>query len=72
MFIYFGDGLKHEGTYPMESLIHMLKASMMSSYFLNLSQGKLAQKMLDCGFRSVRSKTIITNYGPMDVDIARK
>jgi cyclopropane fatty-acyl-phospholipid synthase-like methyltransferase len=72
VFIYYGDGLKNERTYPQEPIIHMLKASLMSEYPLNLSQGKVAQTMLDCGFKSVRSRTIMTNFGEMDVDIARK
>lgn len=72
VFIYYGDGLKQEGTYPQESVMHMLIASLKSSYSLNITEGKVAQSMLDCGFKSVKSMTIKTNLGEMDIDIARK
>lgn len=72
VFIYYGDGIKNEMTYPQESVMHMLIGSLKSGYPLNLAEGKVAEVMLNCGFRSVRSKTIMTNSGEMDIDIARK
>jgi predicted O-methyltransferase YrrM len=72
VFIYFGDGVKYEATYPEEPIIGMLKACMMAATPLNMPHGKIAQNMLDCGFRSVRSMPIIGSFGESDVDIARK
>ncbi len=72
VFIYFGDGVEKEGTYPAEPIMGMLKACMMAANNFNMPQGKIAQKMLDCGFRSVRSTSVIGSFGKSDVDIARK
>lgn len=35
-------------------------------------QGEIAASMLRCGVRSVRSRTVTTPMGDMDLDIARK
>ena len=35
-------------------------------------QGEIADSMLRVGFRSVRSRTLDTDWGPMDLDIGRK
>ncbi|WDV44351.1 class I SAM-dependent methyltransferase [Clostridiaceae bacterium M8S5] len=71
-FIYFGDGIYNEGTYPKEPIIQMLTANLKSSCSLNFPRGKIAESMIDNGFRSVRSTTISTDLGDMDIDIATK
>lgn len=35
-------------------------------------QGEICQSMLRSGFRTVRSQTVETPFGAMDLDIARK
>ena len=35
-------------------------------------QGFIADSMLRVGFRSVRSRTLDTDRGPMDLDVGRK
>jgi hypothetical protein len=36
------------------------------------TQGEICRAMLRSGFRSVRSQTVETPWGEMDLDIARK
>ncbi len=37
-----------------------------------IDQGFIADSMLRVGFRSVRSHTLDTDWGPMDLDVGRK
>jgi len=39
---------------------------------IGLDQGFIADYMLRAGFKSMRSRTLDTPIGPMDLDIARK
>ncbi len=39
---------------------------------MGFDQGFIADSMLRVGFKSVRSRTIDTPMGPMDLDIGRK
>jgi hypothetical protein len=39
---------------------------------LAFSQGEIVDSMIRVGFRSVRSSTIATQIGPMDLDVGRK
>jgi hypothetical protein len=39
---------------------------------IGLDQGFIADSMLRVGFKSVRSRTLDTDWGPMDLDIGRK
>ncbi len=39
---------------------------------MQFDQGEIADSMLRVGFRSVRSRTLDTDGGPMDPDVGRK
>ena len=39
---------------------------------VSFDQGFIADSMLRVGFKSVRSRTVDTDWGPMDLDIGRK
>ncbi len=70
-FISFQDGMTHERTKPDTMLGH-LADQLTTDIDLSLDQGFVADSMIRCGFRSVRSRTIDTPMGAMDMDIARK
>ncbi len=71
VFVAFQDGMTHEKTRPDVMLGHLGDAMRdgMDFYF---AQGQIADAMLRCGFRSVRSQTVETPMGIMDLDVARK
>jgi len=71
LFIAFQDGLTHEGTRP-EVMLGFLAETMRLDRDFSFRQGQIADAMLRCGFRSVRSHTIRTAMEEMDLDIARK
>jgi len=70
-FVGFQDGSTHEGTKPDTMLGAVIPSMMMDSDYC-FHQGEIARTLLDCGFRWVRSRTLSTPIGPMDLDIARK
>lgn len=70
-FISFQDGMTHEHTKPDTMLGH-LADQLTTGVDFSLDQGFIADAMIRCGFRSVRSRTIDTPMGPMDMDIGRK
>jgi len=49
-----------------------LADAMRTNTDFSLDQGFVAEAMIRCGFQSVRSMTIETPMGAMDLDIARK
>lgn len=67
----FQDGMTHEMTKPDMMLGHVIHSLTMGSgmYF---QQGQIAEAMIRSGFRSVRSRTVKTPLGDMELDIARK
>ena len=71
VFISFQDGLTCEQTRPDTMLGHLGDAMHMNRDVF-FEQGEIADAMLRCGFRSVRSRTIQAPMGEMDLDIARK
>lgn len=71
VFISFHDGLTHERTKPEVMVLPGL-ATTLRGMDMGLDQGFLAEAMLRAGFKSVRSRTVDTDFGPMDLDIARK
>lgn len=71
IFMNFNDGLTHERTKPETMVLAWLSTAVMGNDF-GLDQGFIADSMLRVGFKSVRSRTIDTPIGPMDLDIARK
>ena len=70
-FISFQDGMTHEHTKPAIMLGH-LADKLQGGIDFSLEQGFVADAAIRCGFLSVRSRTIETPMGPMDLDIARK
>ena len=71
VFASFQDGMTHERTRPDTMLGHLGDALRMGQNYA-FDQGEIADAMLRCGFRSVRSRTVETPMGAMDLDIARK
>ena len=71
IFAAFQDGLTHERTRPATVLGH-LADTLSSGRDVFFDQGEIAEAMLRCGFRSIRSRTVETPAGAMDLDIARK
>lgn len=70
-FISFHDGMTHEHTKPDTMLGHLADQLTTGDDF-SLDQGFVADAMLRCGFRPVRSRTIDTPMGAMDMDVGRK
>ncbi|OEU82298.1 MAG: methyltransferase [Desulfobacterales bacterium S5133MH4] len=71
VFVSFHDGLTGERTNPCEMVLGMLSSALMGQD-MGLDQGFIADTMLRAGFQSVRSRTLETPMGPMDLDIGRK
>lgn len=71
VFISLHEGLTREGTGPEEFVLSKISTHMMGLDY-GLEQGLIADTMLDAGFRSVRSSTLDSPMGPLDLDIARK
>lgn len=70
-FISFQDGMTHEHTKPDTMLGHVAD-QLKTGVDLSLDQGLVAESAIRCGFERVRSRTIETPMGAMDMDIARK
>jgi predicted O-methyltransferase YrrM len=68
----FQDGLTHQGTRPKEMVLGSLVGGLTRGGMNNFPQGEIAQAMLAAGFASVRSRTLQTSCGPMDLDVAIK
>ncbi|BBO76514.1 O-methyltransferase [Desulfosarcina widdelii] len=71
VFAALQDGMTHDQTRPAVMLGH-LGDSMREDRDLSFEQGQIGDAMLRCGFRSVRSRTVRTPMGELDLDIARK
>ena len=71
VFISCHDGLTHERTRPEIMVLGWLSMALMGQD-MGIDQGFIADSMLRVGFRSVRSRTLDTPIGPMDLDVARK
>ena len=71
VFISYFSGLTHEGTKPEIRVLELL-SSALAGYDTSCTQGFVAESMLRVGFTSVRSRTLTTPWGPLDLDIARK
>jgi SAM-dependent methyltransferase len=70
-FVAFHDGMTHEQTKP-DTMLGGVMATMVSGVDYFLPQGKIAESAVRCGFRTVRSLTLETQMGAIDLDIARK
>ena len=71
VFIVFHEGLTHERTKPDIMVLPMISMALMGQDMC-FDQGFIADSMLRVGFKSVRSHTLDTPMGPMDLDIGRK
>jgi hypothetical protein len=71
VFAVFQDGLTHQGTRPREMVLGTFWAVLRGN-MKSFHQGEIAQAMLEAGFRQVRSRTLETSCGPMDLDLAFK
>ena len=71
VFISFHEGLTHERTKP-EIMVLGLLSAVLRGQDIFFDQGFIADSMLRVGFKSVRSRTLGTDWGPMDLDIGRK
>lgn len=71
VFVNLSEGLTDDGTKPDFYVLGTVGWSMTTS-MMAFDQGVIADAMLNAGFRSVRSRTLPTGWGPMDLDIARK
>jgi SAM-dependent methyltransferase len=70
LFASLADGLTDERTKPDTMLSHI--AMCLTGNDVRFEQGEIADAMLRVGFESVRSRTISTPAGPMELDIGRK
>jgi SAM-dependent methyltransferase len=71
IFMTHQDGITSERTQPVCHIAAFLLPELMGADFA-FEQGDIAETMLRTGFKSVRSFTRHSNFGDMDVDIARK
>jgi len=71
VFISYFIGLTHERTKP-EICVLALLSTALAGGDAGFDQGFVADSMLRVGFKSVRSRTLTTPWGPMELDIARR
>jgi predicted O-methyltransferase YrrM len=71
VFMTHQDGITDERTKPVSHVTEFLSAELMGMDFA-ITQGEIAEAMLRCGFKSVRSFTKYSDIGDMDIDIGRK
>ena len=71
VFIVLHEGLTHERTKPDIMVLPMLSLALMGQDMC-FDQGFIADSMLRVGFKSIRSRTLDTDCGPMDLDLGRK
>ena len=71
LFISLHEGLIFERTKPDIMALSWMPTALMGQD-MGFDQGFIADSMLHAGFKSVRSRTLETPIGPMDIDIARK
>lgn len=71
VFISYHEGLTHEHTRPDIMTLSWLPGALMGQNMV-FDQGFLVNSMLRVGFKTIRSKTLETPVGPMDLDIGRK
>ena len=71
VFISFHEGLTYERTKPDIMVLCVMCMGLMGQVTA-FDQDFIADSMLRVGFKSVRSRTLDTDWGPMDLDIGRK
>jgi predicted TPR repeat methyltransferase len=71
VFLVLHEGLTHERTKPDDMVLSMMPPAL-TGQDMRFDQGFIADSMLRVGFKSVRSRTLDTDWGPMDWDVGRK
>ena len=71
LFISLHNEISHERTKPGDHICDFLLYEL-SGMDLIFSKGTIAEAIMGCGFKSVRSFTIESDLGALDVDVARK
>jgi predicted nicotinamide N-methyase len=71
VFVVLHEGLTHERTKPDAMVLSMIPLAL-TGQDMRFDQGFIADSMLRVGFESVRSRTLDTDWGPMDLDIGRR
>jgi predicted O-methyltransferase YrrM len=71
LFVVYHPGLTHERTKPGLMVVSMTLMNLRGQD-MTVDQGEIANAMLKAGFKSVRSRTMDTTFGPMELDIGRK
>jgi len=71
VFISYHEGITHERTKPGIMVLSWLPGAL-TGQGIEFDQGFIAGSMLRVGFKYVRSRTVDTPFGPMDLDIGRK
>jgi SAM-dependent methyltransferase len=71
VFVVLHEGLTHERTKPDDMVLSMIPLAL-TGQDMRFDQGFIADSMLRVGFKSVRSRTLDTDWGPMDLDVGRK
>ncbi len=71
VFVSIHEGLTQEKTKPEKMRLGWLTAELLGKD-LAFAQGEIADSMMRAGFRSVRSRTLNTPVGPMDLDVGQK
>ena len=69
VFVSYFCGLTPEGTKPEIHVLSLLSTAL-KGHDTGFDQGFVADSMLRVGFKSVRSRTLNTPYGPMELDVA--
>ncbi len=71
VFVNLSEGLTDGGTRPDFYVLNTMGWAM-TTPIKAFEQGFIAEAMVEAGFASVKSRTLNTGWGPMDLDIARK
>ena len=71
VFLVLHEGLTYERTKPDAMVLSMMPLAL-TGQDMRFDQGFIADSMLRVGFESVRSRTLDTDWGPMDLDVGRK
>jgi predicted O-methyltransferase YrrM len=65
-------GTTHERTQPADLVMSVMLYAMTGEDMGLMEQGVIADHMVRAGFKSVHSRTLDTDWGPLDLDIGRK
>ena len=71
VFLVLHEGLTYERTKP-DAMVLSMMPQVLTGQDMRFDQGEIADSMFRVGFKSVRSRTLDTDWGPMDLDIGRK